>query len=149
MTGVLAFLGRVLRGVRLVESAALLVLLAMVLGVYLVKAKAGRERGDITAVEGQIAEEQHRLRLLRAEVAHLEEPARIERLSAMLGLGPTNAKRERSAAELPQIARESLLSERGAAATGGGGASTQTGYQGPSAPVVASLAAAGKAGGPQ
>lgn len=146
MNGVAAFLGRVLRGVRLVEFGALMVLLALVLGVYLVKAKAGRERGEITAVEDQIADEQHRMRLLQAEVAHLEEPARIERLSALLGLGPTNAKHERSAAELGEIARDALSPEKSASKASGG---AQTGYQGPSAPVVAALAAPGKTGGPQ
>ena len=80
MNGFSILLGRVLRGVRLVEFAALLVLLAMVLGVYLAKAAAGRERGDITAVQAQIEDESKRLRLLQAEVAHLEEPLQVARL---------------------------------------------------------------------
>ena len=51
MNGFAGFLARSLRGVRMVEFGALVVLLVMVLGVYLAKASAGRERGDITAVQ--------------------------------------------------------------------------------------------------
>lgn len=105
MNGFAAFLARSLRGVRLVEFGALVVLLVMVLGVYLAKAAAGRERGDITAIQSQIDDESKRLRLLQAEVAHLEEPARLTRLAAELGLGPTSGKHEGSPEELSQIAQ--------------------------------------------
>jgi len=148
MSGFMGFLGRSLRGVRLVEFGALLVLLAMVLSVYLAKASAGRERGDITAVEGQIGDEQRRMRLLQAEVAHLEEPQRLEQLSAMIGLGPTPAKHEASVEQLAQIARESLIPEK-AARKAAAGANTQTGYQDVSAPVVMAQATFGKTGAPQ
>jgi hypothetical protein len=109
MNGFAAFLGRSLRGVRLVEFGALVVLLAMVLSVYLAKAAAGRERGDITAVQAQIDDESKRLRLLQAEVAHLEEPGRLQRLSAEIGLGPT--KHEGSPEELQRIAQAVLTPE--------------------------------------
>ena len=112
MNGFAAFLGRSLRGMRLVEFGALMVLLAMVLGVYLAKAAAGRERGDITAVQAQIEDESKRLRLLQAEVAHLEEPQRLQRLSAQLGLGP--AKHEGSPQDLDQIAHAAPASDKGA-----------------------------------
>ena len=46
-------------------------------------------------MEQQIADEQHRVRLLGAELAHLEAPERIERLSQQyLGLAPIDAKHE-------------------------------------------------------
>jgi cell division protein FtsL len=112
MNGFAGFLGRSLRGVRLVEFGALLVLLVMATGVYLAKAAAGRERADITQVQGQIDDENKRLRLLQAEVAHLEEPERLGRLSAQLGLGPTAPKRQGSPDELGQIARDALLPEK-------------------------------------
>jgi cell division protein FtsL len=112
MNGFAGFLGRSLRGVRLVEFGALMVMLVMALGVYLAKAAAGRERADITQVESQIQDEQKRLRLLQAEVAHLEEPARLVSLSAQLGLGPTNAKRQGSPESLGEIARDALLPEK-------------------------------------
>ena len=45
------------------------------------------------------------MRLLRAEIAHLEDPGRIERLSSQyLGLKPVDAKREASPEALGQIA---------------------------------------------
>jgi len=101
MNGFAGFLSRSLRGVRLVEFGALLVLLVMVLGVYLAKASAGRERGDITSIQSQIDEDSKRLRLLQAEVAHLEEPARLGRLADELGLGP--AQHEATADQLASI----------------------------------------------
>jgi cell division protein FtsL len=112
MNGFAGFLGRSLRGVRLVEFGALLVLLVMATGVYLAKAAAGRERADITQVQSQIDDESKRLRLLQAEVAHLEEPERLTRLSAQLGLGPTAPKHQGSADELGQIAHDALLPEK-------------------------------------
>jgi len=89
MNGFAGFMGRTLRGVRLVEFGAVIVLLAMATGVYLAKAAAGRERADITQVQGQIEDEHKRLRLLQAEVAHLEGPARLVPLSGELGLAAT------------------------------------------------------------
>jgi hypothetical protein len=112
MNGFAGFLGRSLRGVRLVEFGALLVLLVMATGVYLAKAAAGRERADISQVQGQIDDESKRLRLLQAEVAHLEEPARLTRLSSQLGLVPTAPKHQGSADELGQIAHDALLPEK-------------------------------------
>jgi cell division protein FtsL len=113
MNGFAAFMGRTMRGVRLVEFAALLVMLVMALGVYLAKASAGRERADITQVQGQIDEEQKRLRLLQAEVAHLEEPERLESLSAQIGLGPTSARHQGAPDQLAQIASAGLLPDKG------------------------------------
>jgi hypothetical protein len=112
MSGLFSVMGRSLRGLRLVEAFALLMLLVMVLGNYLAKASAGRERGDITSVESQISDEQRRLRLLDAEVAHLEQPARMERLSAIAGLGPTGAKHEGTLDQLPQIANGTLGADK-------------------------------------
>jgi cell division protein FtsL len=103
------FLRRTLRGARLVELGALMVMLALALAVYMVKARAGRETGDITSVESQIAEEQHRVRLLQAEVAHLEQPERLQHLSEAIGLGPTSDKREITLDRLPDVARQSAL----------------------------------------
>jgi cell division protein FtsL len=110
MNGFAGFLQRSLRGVRMVEFGALVVLLVMVLGVYLAKAAAGRERGDITSVQTQIDEESKRLRLLQAEVAHLEEPARLERLADELGLAPT--KHEATPDQLGQVAAGTLVSDK-------------------------------------
>jgi len=99
-------LDRRVRGFRLVDLIALGLLTAMILGVYLAKTIAGRERTEIAKVERQIDMEKSRIRLLQAEVSHLEQPARIERLSqAYLGLAPVTFKREISSAGLADAAR--------------------------------------------
>jgi cell division protein FtsL len=94
------------RGFRLIDIVAFGCLLAMVFGVYLAKTMAGRERAEIARIERQMAEERDRIRLLKAEVAHLEQPERVERLSeSYLGLAPVDAKREAPLENLPEIAR--------------------------------------------
>lgn len=99
-------LERRVRGFRLVDLIALGLLTALILGVYLAKTVAGRERADIARVERQIAGENARIRLLTAEVSHLEQPARVERLSsAYLGLAPVSNKRETTPDALLDVAR--------------------------------------------
>src|SRR5262249_38350519 len=69
------------RGFRVVDLAALIVFLVLALTVYAFKTSAGAERRDIADVETQIRDETRDVRLLRAEVAHLESPDRLERLA--------------------------------------------------------------------
>ena len=103
------WLNKRVRGFRLVDLVALGLLTVLILGVYLAKTVAGRERTEIARVDRQIGEERARIRLLQAEVSHLEQPARIERLSeAYLGLGPVSIKREADVEALPQLARKPL-----------------------------------------
>lgn len=93
------------RGFRVVEISALLLLIGMVFTVYLAKTLAGRERSEIARIERQLTAERNRIRLLKAEVAHLEQPERLERLSeAYLGMKPVAADREAAAEGLPVIA---------------------------------------------
>ncbi len=121
---------RKVRGFRVIDVVTMGFLLTLVLGVYLAKAGAGRERAEIAQVERDIEGEQVQMRLLRAEVAHLEQPNRIERLSTQfLGLQPIVAKREVTPEGLPDIARSALVK-----------ASVP-----PAAPIVVSAAAAGDA----
>jgi cell division protein FtsL len=83
------------RGFRVVELAGIAVLIVLMLVVYLAKTFAGTERSQIAHIERQISDEKVRVRLLKAEVAHLEQPARIEALSRQyLGLQPVSAKQE-------------------------------------------------------
>lgn len=97
---------RRIRGFRLIELTMFAVLAAMVFGVYLAKTWAGRDRQEIARIERQIAAEQRRIRLLKAEVAHLEQPERLGRLSSdYLGLKPVDAGREAPAESLEEIAR--------------------------------------------
>ena len=101
----MSLLNRKIRGFRLVDVVALAVLAAVILSVYLAKTMAGRERAEIATVEKQIDAEKARIRLLQAEVAHLEQPARIEALStAHLGMAPIQAKHETTIDKLGEIA---------------------------------------------
>jgi len=74
-------LSRRVRGFRVLDLAALGLTLALALTVYAFKTSAGAQRTDIADVEDQIHDETRQVRLLRAEVAGLESPARVERLA--------------------------------------------------------------------
>jgi hypothetical protein len=101
------WLDRRVRGFRLIDLVALGVLTMLILGVYLAKTVAGGERAKIAAVERQIVAEKARIRLLQAEVSHLEQPARIERLSeTYLNLAPVSEKRVANLADIPQLAQK-------------------------------------------
>ena len=92
------------RGFRIIELTGLAVLLVLMLVLYLTKTFAGTERSQIAQVEREIATERARVRLLRAEVAHLEQPERLERLSReYLGMEPIGAKREISADSIASL----------------------------------------------
>jgi Predicted secreted (periplasmic) protein len=102
----MSLLDRKVRGFRLVDLIGVSLLVVLILGVYLAKTIAGRERAEIAAVERQIKAEQTRIRLLQAEVAHLEQPGRIERLSVgYLKMEPVTAGREATVEQIIDIAR--------------------------------------------
>ncbi len=95
------------RGFRIIEVVAFSCLIVLVFGVYFSKAHAGHETAEITDVDQQITDTQRRVRLLDAELAHLEAPARIEALSQQyLGLAPISAKHETPDTGLMEIARQ-------------------------------------------
>ena len=95
---------RKVRGFRLIDVVAAGVLAAIILSVYLAKTIAGGERTEIATVERLIDAERDRIRLLQAEVAFLEQPSRIERLSsAHLGMAPTQARNEVTPEKLSEI----------------------------------------------
>jgi hypothetical protein len=107
MSVLTALFNRRIRGFRLTELIAAGCLAILVLGVYLTKADAGREGATIASMNRDIAEEQRRVRLLRAEIAHLEQPDRLEALSTRyLALGPVSAKRETLPDALTEVARQ-------------------------------------------
>lgn len=98
-------LSRRVRGFRLLDLIGLGLLIVVIVGVYLAKTFAGTERAAIAGVERQIFAEKARIRLLQAEVAHLEKPGRIERLSVVnLGLEPLPAAREATVDQLQMLA---------------------------------------------
>ena len=93
------------RGFRVVEVVGMGVLLTLVTGVYLAKTVAGRERNEIASIMREIEDEKARKRLLEAEVAHLEQPRRIEALAVAMGLQPIPADRETTEDALVDVAR--------------------------------------------
>lgn len=94
-----------IRGVRWVEIIGVLLVAAMVFSVYLAKAAAAGESARIADLERQIGDNSKRVRLLRAEVAKLERPNRLEALSRDAGLGPVDVHRQATADTLPTLAR--------------------------------------------
>lgn len=107
LSGVSSLFTQRVRGFRVIDLVALIVLLALALGVYAFKTLAGAEKADIADVQTQIVSEQKRVRLLHAEIAHLEDPSRIERLSTeYLGFKPVDPKQEASIEALPQVAAQ-------------------------------------------
>jgi cell division protein FtsL len=101
----LAWLNYRVRGFRLLDIGALVVFLTLALAVYAIKTSAGSQRADIADIEDQIHDQSRQVRLLRAEVAHLENPQRLERLAGQYaGMAPVNAKHEVASEALPQVA---------------------------------------------
>lgn len=93
-----------IRGVRWIEIIGVLLVAAMVFSVYLAKAGAARESARISDLERQISDNGQRVRLLRAEVARLEQPSRLEALSRGAGLGPVDVHRQASTGSLSNLA---------------------------------------------
>jgi hypothetical protein len=96
---------RRVRGFRVVEVVGLGILLSLVTGVYLAKTFAGSERQEISRIEQEIVDEGVRKRLLEAEVAHLEQPRRIEQLALMMQLKPIAPDHEINEDALIDVAR--------------------------------------------
>ena len=92
------------RGFRVMDLAAMVIFLALALTVYAFKTSAGAERTDIADIEDKIADERAQVKLLRDEVARLENPKRLEdRATRFAGLGPIGAKQEVTAEALAQV----------------------------------------------
>lgn len=82
------------RGVRWVEIIGVALVAIMIVSVYAAKAAAARESSRIAQIEQDIRENGQRVRLLRAEVARLEQPARLESLSRQIGMAPVAVARQ-------------------------------------------------------
>jgi hypothetical protein len=100
----LAVLARKVRGFRLLDLAALFVVLAMALSVYAFKTSAGAQREDIADVESQIHDETRQVRLLQAEVDRLESPNLLESKARAAGQAPVEARQEVTPDELAGLA---------------------------------------------
>lgn len=93
-----------IRGIRWIEIIGFACVGLMILSVYVAKAGAARESGQIADLERQIAENRQRVRLLRAEVTRLEQPGRLEALSRGIGLAPLDSRRQAGEAALTDLA---------------------------------------------
>jgi|SRR5580658_5260132 hypothetical protein len=92
---VLGVFTRRVRGFRVLDLAFLGLVPVLALSLYTFKTFAGRERSDIADVETQIRDEGRQVLLLRAQIAHLESPDRLEKLATQLGKqAPVAAKQE-------------------------------------------------------
>lgn len=92
------------RGIRWIEIIGVMLVGAMIFSVYLAKAAAARESARISGLERQISENGQRVRLLRAEVARLEQPGRLEALSRGAGLAPVDVHRQTTEDALSTLA---------------------------------------------
>ena len=96
---------RRVRGFRVMDLAAMVIFLSLALAVYAFKTSAGAERTDIADTEDKVADERVQVRLLRDQVARLENPKRLEdRATRFAGLAPIAAKQEVSSEALAQVA---------------------------------------------
>lgn len=94
------------RGVPVIELWAGGFAILLAFGVYFAKTGAGDEGQHIIRIQREITAEQRKIRLLRAEVAYLEQPERIERLAVTsLGLRPMSGQREAPVENLEEVAR--------------------------------------------
>ena len=95
MNSLSALFVRRFRGIRVVDLAGAACLAMIVLVVYWSKAAAGAESARISDTTRQIAAEEQKVRLLRAQQAYLAQPDRLRRLSVQyLGLGPVKPMHE-------------------------------------------------------
>jgi len=101
--GLRALLNWKIHSVRWVDIICSVLIAVLLLSVYVAKAAADRENRRIVELESQIAESRQRVRLLRAEIARLEQPGRLETLSRSVGLEPVDAHRQATEAELSDL----------------------------------------------
>ena len=101
-----------IRGVRWIEIIGVLIVAALIASVYVAKAAAARESARIAELEQKIGENRQRVRLLRAEVARLEQPARLEALSRGIGMVPAKPRQQADEGRLPDLARTPAPTDR-------------------------------------
>jgi hypothetical protein len=104
------------RGFRVMDLTAMVIFLALALTVYAFKTSAGAERTNIADIEDKIADERIQVRLLRDQVARLENPKRLEdRATRFADLAPIAAKQEVAPEALAQVAGPAIAGARAAA----------------------------------
>lgn len=74
---------------RTLQILALALIVALTIGLYKAKTDAAAARAHVADLQSQITDTQADMRALRAEIAHLESPARVEAMAqSELGLHP-------------------------------------------------------------
>ena len=91
------------RGIRWIEIVGVVCVAAMIFSVYIAKTAAARESTEIDRIEGEISDNRERVRLLRAEISHLEQPSRLEALSHAAGLAPVDVHRQATENQLAEL----------------------------------------------
>ncbi len=100
---------------RALHIVAAMLIVVLAIGLYKAKTDAARTEAHVRQLQDQIEESEASLRALRAEIAHLESPARIEglaerHLDASVG-SESAALPERALAERLPPARQSKARE--------------------------------------
>lgn len=86
---------------RLFNIGAAVLALLLAIGLYRAKTEADGARARVRQLEGEVAAAQAELKILSAEVAVLENPARIEKLAReKLGLTPATPDKVRPLSDL-------------------------------------------------
>lgn len=95
------------RGMRIIDLVSIGLVLALALATYGFKTRAGEEGKGTRDLETQIADEEKRIRLLKADITHLEEPVRLSELASAppLGMKPIDTKHEVGVNDLPRLAQ--------------------------------------------
>lgn len=92
---------------KVVNIVALLIAVALAVALYKAKDEAGDARARIAALEGELSSEARAIQVLKAEIAYLEDPARLRTLAdEKLGLKPVDPVRVVDLAEAPLLLEE-------------------------------------------
>jgi cell division protein FtsL len=90
---------------RTLHIIAVVLIAVLAIGLYKAKTDAAQARAHVAQLEHEIADAQADMRALRADIAHLESPARVEQLAqSQLHLRPGG-----ESAALPESAIDSHL----------------------------------------
>ena len=91
--------------IRHLQIAAAVLIAVLAIGLYKAKTDAARTEAHVRQLQNDVDEREADMRALRAEIAHLESPARVETLAEQ-HLGSTTGS---SSAALPESALDSNL----------------------------------------
>jgi hypothetical protein len=106
---------RRVRGFRVINFVAVVLLIALMFGLYWAKTRASGDGAAISRIERQITTEKRDIRSLEAQVAQMEQPDNIGRLSQdYLHLAPEKTTQEITPDRLAEVAAHPAASAPGA-----------------------------------